>query len=556
MDLGVAREDLVAVVLDRGIDLIVALLAVLKAGGAYLPIDPENPAARISFMLQDTRPVAVVTDRPRATALSDVDAAVVLVDEDGDGIARRPAADPSLPGSAGDLAYVIYTSGSTGSPKGICIPHIAINRLVSNTDYLQVRPSDVVAQAANASFDAATFEIWGALGNGALLVGVPKSVLLSPDLMHQEIQREGINVLFVTTALFNQIAVEFPAVYQGLDHLLFGGEAADPGRVRTVLNGSRPGRLLHVYGPTETTTFACWYEVYDVPRGATTIPIGHPIANTTVHVLDSNMEPVPVGVPGEIYIGGDGLARGYWGRTDLTNERFVPNPFEDGRLYRTGDLGRYRDDGAIEFLGRRDHQVKLRGFRVELGEIEAVLGEHPAVTEAVVTVRADVSEDDERLVAYVTTNGPATPDDLRTHLSERLPHYMVPAAFVELDAFPLNANGKIERARLPAPDPTRVSTHVVYEAPRTATERGLTEIYSRLLGVDTVGIHDDFFELGGHSLLATQAVSRIRDAFSIELPLRTVFEAPTPSRLAPVVDELMAAGPSTQTPLRRLPRKT
>jgi len=413
---GVVPGDLVGIYLERSPALITAMLAVLAAGAGYVPLDTSYPERRIGFMIEDTRMRAVVTDAGLAARLPAVASPVVRIDADADAIARRPDVAPEVPQHAGDVAYVIYTSGSTGTPKGVAVDHRAINRLVRDTDYIALGPDDRVAQASNASFDAATFEIWGALANGATLVGIPREILLEPGELAACLRRHRIGALFVTTSLFNQIARAKPDAFATLDHLLFGGEAVDVSAVRRVREHGAPRRLLHVYGPTESTTFATWHLVTDVSHDAATIPIGHPLANTTAFVLDRHREPAPLGAPGELYLGGDGLAHGYLGRDELTRERFVDNPFGPGRLYRTGDLVRQRADGAIEFLGRVDQQIKLRGFRIELGEVEAVLRAHRGIQDAAVALRQD-PPGDKRLVAYLVPSDHAYELAVDEHLA-------------------------------------------------------------------------------------------------------------------------------------------
>ncbi|HEY0734013.1 MAG TPA: amino acid adenylation domain-containing protein, partial [Herpetosiphonaceae bacterium] len=532
---GVGPEVLVGVCLERSLHLVVAMLATLKAGGAYVPLDPAYPQDRLAFMLQDTQTPVILTEERFLALLPEHSAYTVCLDTAWEQIAHQPATDPAVPVTADGLAYVMYTSGSTGQPKGTAITHQAIVRLICNTDYVALTPEDRIAQASNTAFDAATFEIWGTLISGAQLVGVDRETALSPEAFAELLREQAITTIFMTTAWFNQVASLAPDALHSLKNVLFGGEASDPQRVRTVLHQHPPQRLLNVYGPTESTTFASWYEVRDVPAEATTVPIGYPIANTTLYLLDGLMQPVPIGIPGELYIGGDGLARGYLHRPELTAEKFVPNPFgaPGARLYRTGDLARYRADGAIDFVGRIDHQVKLRGFRIELGEIEAVLGQHPAVQETIVVVREDQAGDP-RLVAYVVENQePRTkhPGDdtdgsrfsvlgstLRAFVKERLPEYMLPAAIVVLERLPLTPNGKVDRRALPAPDYTQaVETFV---APRTPLEEQIAGIWAEVLGVAQVGIQDNFFALGGHSLLATQVITRIRETCQIALPLR------------------------------------
>ncbi len=340
----------------------------------------------------------------------------------------------------------------------MAVSHRAVIRLVRNTNYVEVNRADRIAQASNASFDAATFEIWGALLNGATVIGVSKDVALSPVDLADEIRRQQISILFLTTALFNQVAAEAPDAFATLRVLLFGGEAVDPKWVRTVLQHP-PRQLLHVYGPTENTTFSTWHEVLNVSEDARTIPIGKPVSNSQCYILDEHLNPVPIGVPGELYLVGDGLARGYWNQPGLTAQKFVPNPFQSGagsRLYRTGDLARWLPDGAIEFIGRLDQQVKIRGFRIEPGEIESTLARHPGVRDC--TVRAYTrGADDRKLAAYYVPGGKPAPTgpELRRFLKERLPDYMIPAAFIRLDALPLTPNGKVDREALPAPECTR-----------------------------------------------------------------------------------------------------
>jgi amino acid adenylation domain-containing protein len=399
---GVDPDVLVGLFMERSVEMVVGLLGILKAGGAYVPLDLEYPKDRLAFMLADAEVPVLLTQERLVKGLPAHRARVVCLNSEWEAICKESQANLPSSTTAENLAYVNYTSGSTGKPKGICIPHRAVNRLVFNTNYVKLTPSDRVAQASNCSFDAATFEIWGALLQGARLVGITKDVMLLPGVFAAQIRDQEISALFLTTALFNQLAQEVPGAFQSVRHLLFGGEAVDPRWVREVLNHDPPERLLHVYGPTESTTFASWQMIERVAEGATTVPIGSPIANTKLYVLDRHFNLVPIGVPGELYIGGDGLARNYLNRAELTAEKFIPNPFSEepgGRLYKTGDLVRHLADGSIEFLGRLDQQVKLRGFRIELGEIEAVLGQHPAVRDTVILAREDVLGD-KRLVAW------------------------------------------------------------------------------------------------------------------------------------------------------------
>jgi len=547
---GVGPETLVAICLERSIEMVVGLLGVLKAGGAYLALDPAYPKQRMEFMLDDSRAAVLITQEPLLKKLPRQKTRIVCLDRDWPEISRQFELNPAVEISAENLAYVSYTSGSTGKPKGVAVSHRAVNRLVMNTDYVELSPADVIAQASNISFDAATFEIWGALLNGARLVLIAEDTLLSPQAMATAIEQRGITTLFLTTALFNQMTDRIPAALRNLHHLLFGGEAVDPQRVRELLQKGPPKRLLHVYGPTETTTFASWYLVKGVAEEASTVPIGRPIANTKIYILDSHLSPVPIGVVGELYIGGDGLATGYLNRPKLTQAKFIANPFSSqpgDRLYKTGDLARYLADGNIEFVGRIDDQVKIRGFRIEPGEIEAVLGQHSGIRECVVMAQQD-DAGEKRLVAYVVAVSDSQLDSigLRGFLKERLPEYMIPAAFVFLDTLPLTPNGKLDRRALPEPDSQRREDEARYVPPRTAVEQGLAEIWAEVLRVDRVGIHDNFFDLGGHSLLATRVASRIREVFRIELPLRALFEMPTVAGLSDHIEAIRWAGDENQ----------
>jgi aspartate racemase len=535
--LGVGPEVPVGLCLPRSAAMVVGMLGVLKAGAAYLPLDPEDPPARRASILQDARAPVLVT---RSKEVSAPGVRVVCLDEDKAAITRADDANPAGLVTSENLAYVIYTSGSTGQPKGVMVPHRAIIRLVVNTDYVRLGPADVVAQVASPAFDATTFEVWGALLNGARLVILPRDVVLSPRILGSELRRHGVTTLFLTTALFHLLARQEPTALRGLAHVLFGGEVADPRAVAAVLEHGPPRRLLHVYGPTEATTFATWHLVEHVDPEATTIPIGRPIANTPVYVLDSHGRLVPPGVPGELAIGGPGVARGYLNHPQVTTERFLPDQFSTqtgARLYRTGDRVRWRPDGTLEFLCRLDDQVKVRGFRVELGEVEAALNRHAALAQAAVIACQDASGAN-GLVAYVVARDGAMPtaSELRAFLEERLPAYMVPAAFVSLVALPLTASGKVDRDALPAPNEVASTVGPDDAPPRTATEHALAAIWAELLEVTRVGIHDDFFDAGGHSLLVTEVVSRLRTDLGIELPVRAVFEAPTIAQLAERVD--------------------
>ena len=537
--LGVGPEVLVGICVERSIEMVVGLLGILKAGGAYVPLDPSYPTERLGFMLKDSGSPVLITQQALVDVFIGHTGKIISLDTDWKKIGQGNKGNLVLETSSDSLAYVIYTSGSTGQPKGVAVSHRAVNRLVMNTDYVQVTPADVIAQASNVSFDAATFEIWGALLNGARLVLTTKDTLLSPRSLSTAIERHGITTLFLTTALFNQMVEQIPAALGKLRNLLFGGEAVDPQRVKELLRSGSPKHLLHVYGPTETTTFASWYWVRDVAENATTVPIGRPIANTEIYVLDPQLNPVPVGVVGELHIGGDGLARGYLNCPELTVERFIANPFSSdstSRLYKTGDLARYLPDGNIEFLGRTDHQVKIRGYRIELGEIETALAQHPSLRETVVVAREDATGD-RRLIAYIVPGQSGYPSDhaLRSFLKQRLPDYMIPSHFVSLNYLPLTPSGKIDRSALPPPSESahRLS---VYVEPTNPTEEVLAAIWGEVLNTTRISVHDDFFELGGHSLLAIRLLAQLREECQVELSVRELFEAPTIAGLAAKIE--------------------
>jgi amino acid adenylation domain-containing protein len=535
---GVVPGTRVAVCLNPSVDLVVSLLAILKAGAAYVPLDPACPKEWLAFMLSDADVSVLLTESSLAQLLPQTEVQTLCIDPSGNanGIARRTSkrtdASHSVPltGSS-PLAYIIYTSGSTGRPKGVAVPHRAVNRLVLNSNYLQIESTDRIAQVSNLSFDAATLEIWGALMNGALLVGIDKSILLAPTAFADELRRQSITVMFLTSALFNQLATETPSAFASLRALIVGGDALDPKHIRAVLENHSPRCLINGYGPTENTTFTCCHLIERVPEGATTVPIGRPISNTQVFILDAQLNPVPVGVRGELFTGGDGLAVGYWNRPDLTAEKFIPNPFGGGRLYRTGDLARYRPDGTVEFLGRIDQQVKIRGFRVELEEIEANLEQHSDVRDAAVVVQ-EPCPGEKRLVAFIIQKlgKPVRVDALRRFLEGKLPPYMVPAAFVELEKLPLTPHGKLDREVLKSLKPPEdTGNHV---APRNSTETALAKIWQEVLGRNGFGVTENFFHLGGHSLLAVRLVANVERELGRRVSLASFLQGPTIAQMA------------------------
>ncbi|RKI15374.1 amino acid adenylation domain-containing protein [Corallococcus sp. AB030] len=533
--LGVGRRTpQVGVCLPRSLDLIVSLVAILKAGGAYVPLDPEHPSERLAFMATDARLVAIVTHEALASGLPSGSWTPVCMDVPWDAV-EAPAAEFVMPV---DLAHIIYTSGSTGRPKGVCIPHQGVVRLVLNPDYVRVGPGDRMAQSTTIAFDLSTLEVWGALLNGATLVLFARDEIIDPDVLARRLQEERVTHMVLATALFNHVARSRPDAFSHLSWMIFGGEAADVASVNAVLSHGGPTALLNGYGPTENTSFSTWHRVPHT--GVESVPIGGPLANSTAYVLDARLQLVPPGVVGELFVGGDGLALGYWARSDLTAEKFIPHPFSDtpgARLYRTGDLVRQRVDGVLEYVGRRDHQVKLRGFRIELGEVEAALRQHPAAREVLVLLRED-TPGDRRLVAYVAATD-VTDAVLREFLQARLPGHMVPGAFVVMESLPLTPNGKIDRRALPVPGASATEGFI---APRTPLEARIASIWAAVLGGREVGANSHFFDLGGHSLLATQVVSRVREALGVPLSVRALFESPRLEAFVRIVEGLLAQG--------------
>ncbi|MYV31396.1 amino acid adenylation domain-containing protein [Rhodococcus sp. DSM 6344] len=523
-NLGAGPDTLVGVCLPRSIELITALLAILKTGAAYLPVDPEFPQERQRLLIADGRAQLVIT-----------------TDLIGDStIDKEPATPLQTEASPRDLAYVIYTSGSTGRPKGVEIEHEAIIRLITGMPENILGPNEVLLHASAISFDAATFEIWGALLTGATCVISTERVLTSRPLANA-IADHGISTLWLTSSLFNHIADEDVTALTGLRHLLIGGEALSVNHIRHAVSALPGTQIVNAYGPTECTTFTTCHPITTpIPIDANSIPIGRPIGNTQVYILDNHGQLTPTGIPGELHVGGLGVARGYRGQPELTAERFVTNRFDNNndRLYRTGDLVRYNTNGDIEYLGRLDDQVKIRGYRIEPREIETALQSHPDISQAAVVTRED-TPGQKRLVAYLKVAGNKVLDELavRADLRHDLPEYMVPSAFVSLPELPLTTNGKLDTRALPEPDDnTRLDTAARFVPPRTPTEEALAGIWARVLGLDTVGRDENFFNIGGHSLKAAQLVVQIQDTFHIPLSLRTFFERPTISTLAEEID--------------------
>ena len=532
---GVGPEVRVGLCLERSAVLVIAALAVLKAGGAYLPLDPAAPADRLAFMLRDAAVPVLLTDARLVAGLPIGPWETVALDADATRIARGAVAAPTSRATAASLAYVIYTSGSTGQPKGVEIEHDALLNLIAwHQAAFDLTAADRTTQVASPAFDAAVWELWPALAAGATILLPDEATRVAPLALRDWLIAERITVSFLPTPLAERVlALDWPQT-TALRFLLTGGDA-----LRRRPSPALPFTLINNYGPSENTVVATSAPVAVV--GEEPPPIGWPIANTVARILDDRLQPVAAGAVGELWIGGRSLARGYLGRPELTAERFIADPFaaEPGaRLYRTGDLVRLLPDGQLAFLGRGDDQVKIRGYRIELGEIIAALNACPGVTESLVVARED-TPGNKRLVAYVipAPDADLSADILREALAVRLPDYMVPVAFVRLDAFPLTTNGKIDRRALPLPDADNTAWAADYIAPRTPTEEGVAAIVATLVGMERVGVDEDFFLLGGHSLLGTQVIARLRDAFGVDLPLRAIFEAPTVAELAAEIDD-------------------
>jgi len=531
MEQGVEPATRVGLAMDRSAAMIVAMIAVLKCGAAYVPLDASYPPERLRFMIEDTAPRLILSSRKNRGKFA-ADLRCIAI-EDVQHFRPRDLPAHERRATSDSTAYIMYTSGSTGQPKGVEVLHRGIIRLVKNAGYVDFGPEEVFGQISNSSFDAITFEVWGALLNGARLVILPTQVVLSPDAFAAAIREHNISAMFLTSSLFNFVAARRPDAFSTMRHLLVGGDAVDPRWARRVLEMGAPKRLINGYGPTECTTFAVTHHIAEVPANAALVPIGRPLGNTQAYVLDHKMRPVPPCIPGELYLGGDGLAKGYWNRPELTRERFVPSPFDpEARLYKTGDLARYRADGVIECLGRLDRQVKLRGFRIELGEIEAALRTHPQVRDCVLALAGDANTQ-RTLVAYVATDARSqlTTAEVRQYLRERLPEFMLPAAVVFLDELPLSANGKIDRERLP-----RFEGPVLADpkslVPMTEAQQIIAFAWKNALGIQRAGLDDNFFDIGGDSLRMAAVETDLRASFTVPFTLVDLFEHPTIRTLA------------------------
>ena len=558
-NLGVKPENFVGICLERSLSMLVAILGILKVGAAYVPLDPAYPQERRFFILTEAKVPVLLTQKKLLETLPEHSAKVVCIDAEWKEISRQSDRNPAVKVEADNLAYLLYTSGSTGTPKGVLGTHRGtVNRCFWNP--YPLIEEDICCQKTSLNFVDSVWEIFAPLLHGLPTVIIPDRAVKDINQFLQTLSNRNVTRLVLVPSLLRALLDSFPDLDRRLPQLKYwicSGESLPMELCQQFREQMRQRVLINLYGSSEVAADVTWY---DATHCVEKVPIGRPIANTQIYLLDRNLQPVPIGIPGEIYVGGDGLARSYLNRQNLTEEKFISNSFlnskfkiqklKGDRLYKTGDLARYLSDGNIEFLGRIDNQVKIRGFRIELGEVESTLSQYPTVQQCLVTARVDIKSD-KHLVAYIVSSQQQKPitDELRCFIKQKLPDYMVPSAFVFLDTLPLTPNGKIDRRTLPAPDSSHLDLEATFIAPRTPTERQIADIWTQLLKLEQIGIHNNFFEFGGHSLLATQVISRLRQAFGIELPLQTLFEAPTVGELSERLETIRWASQQSQAPV-------
>ncbi|MHC5748568.1 MAG: non-ribosomal peptide synthetase, partial [Nostoc sp.] len=549
--LGVKPEVLVGICVERSLEMAIGLLAILKAGGAYVPLDPSYPKERLAFMLEDTQVSVLLTQQRLVEELPKYKARIVCLDEDWKDIAHASQGNLACGVTMANLAYVIYTSGSTGKPKGICLPQRSLMNLLQ-WHFSSLLNGARTLQFASLSFDASFHEIFATWGSGGTLFILSENLRMDAVGLGRFLSEQAIEKVILPVVVLQLLAESVgekgiaplhSGLFNTLREITTTGEQLQVTRpIIKLLKSLEHCSLHNHYGPSETHVVTALSLENNPDEWSFYPPIGKPITNTQIYIVDQQFNIVPLGVTGELYIGGVSLAQGYLNRPDLTSEKFIPNPFSEKpgtRLYKTGDLARYLPNGNIEYLGRIDHQVKIRGFRIELGEIEAVLSQYPAIREVVVLDQKDETGN-KRLVAYVVSDKESTSisGELRYFLHDKLPSYMVPSAFVFLEALPLTPNGKVDRKALPIPDLTRPELQRTFVPPRTVAEEMVADIWRQVLGIEKIGIHDNFFELGGHSLMTTQVISRIRQIFQIELPIRSLFKSPTIEGLVDAIAQI------------------
>ena len=535
---GIKEKSLVPVCLDRSSDLLIAIIGILKAGCAYVPLDPEYPEDRVRFMLKETGSSIIISSNECVKKMSSLnDFNIIEIDSDRDKISLQPSGNLQSEIKPDDTAYVIYTSGSTGKPKGVMVSHKNIVSLVKNAGYVSFTEKEILLSTGSPSFDATTFEYWGMLLNGGKLVMCSEEKLLDSNFLKEEIREKGITIMWFTSSWLNQLVENDITVFKGLKTILAGGEKLSEYHIGRISNTYPEINLINGYGPTENTTFSLTHRINEKDINSF-IPVGRPLNNRKVYILNHKHQLLPVGVPGEIYLGGDGISKGYFNRQELTGMKFIPDPFNkksDSRLYKTGDIGCWLVDGNIKYLGRIDTQVKIRGYRIELGEIENVLQECEHVRQSIVIVK-ESHTGNKKIVCYVVPEGEYRKELIISYLKRKLPDYMIPAVWIEVDSIPLTQNGKVDLSALPDPDEGGILSNE-YESPRNELEWGIAKNWQKLLNVNRVGINDNFFELGGHSLLALRVFSFIEKLTGRKLPISTLFNSPTIKELAAILKD-------------------